>query len=203
MPKKTFLNLNSAKKQRIIEASLSEFAEHTFNEVKLSNIIKSSNIPRGSFYQYFEDKLDLFKYIFDLIAQEKMKFMADLLPNPENMPFIVLFEELYTRGIKFATSDPRYVKITRNLLLSGSELLQEVFGDNLEIGKQFYIGYIESDKKLGRIREDVDSELLADLVIQFTSNIAFGEIQKNSDFDVERMFQKSIKIIQMLKKGIE
>lgn len=203
MPKETFLNLDEEKKQRIIEASLNEFAEYTFNEVKLSNIIKASKIPRGSFYQYFEDKLDLFKYIFDLMAQEKMKYMGDLLPNTEKMPFIELFEELYTRGIKFATSDTRYVKITRNLLLSGTELLKEIFGDNLELGKQFYIGYIESDKKLGRIREDVDSELLAELVIQFTTNIAFDEIQKNNDFDVERMFQKSIKIIQMLKKGIE
>ena len=49
----------------------------------------------------------------------------------------------------------------------------------------------------------MDSELLAELVIQFTTNIAFDEIQRNNDFDVERMFKKSIQIIQMLKKGIE
>jgi AcrR family transcriptional regulator len=203
MPKDTFLNLDDKKKQRIIEASMNEFAEYPFSEVKLSKIIKGSKIPRGSFYQYFEDKMDLYKYIFDLLAEEKMKYMGDLLPNPEKMPFIELFEELYTRGIKFATSDARYVKITRYLLLSGGDLLQEVFGDKLDIGRQFYIGYIEADKKLGRIREDVDSEILADLVIQFTTNIAFDEIQKNDTFDVERMFKKSIKIIQMLKKGIE
>ena len=203
MPKETFVNLDKEKKQRIIEASLDEFSENTFNEAKVSKIIKASKIPRGSFYQYFEDKLDLYKYLFSIMAQEKIKYMEDLLPNPEKMPFIELFEELYTRGIKFALSDSRYVKLSRNLLLSGNDMMTKVFGDNLELGKQYYVSYIETDKKYGRIRDDVDSELLAELVIQFTTNIAFDEIQRNNDFDVERMFKKSIQIIQMLKKGIE
>lgn len=203
MPKDTFLNLDKEKKQRIIEASLTEFGDNTYNEVRLSRIIKASKIPRGSFYQYFEDKFDLYKYVFSIIAEEKIKYMGDLLPNPENMPFIELFKELYTRGIKFATSDLRYIKISRNLLLSGNKMITKVFGDSLELGKQYYINYIETDKKLGRIRNDIDSELLADLVIQITTNIAFDEIQKNNSFDVERMFEKSVKIIQMLKKGIE
>lgn len=202
MPKETFFNISEEKQQRIIEASLDEFADYTFNEANLSRIIKASKIPRGSFYQYFEDKYDLYKYLFDIMAQKKLAFMGDLLPNPEQMPFLVLFEELYSRGVKFAVSDPRFVKISRNLMMN-QEIMDKIFGDNLEIAKNFYIGYIEADKALGRIRQDVDTEFLADFVVQATTNIAFNEVSQNKEFDVERMFNRIINIMSILKKGIE
>jgi AcrR family transcriptional regulator len=203
MPTETFFNLEPEKQQRIMEAATDEFAERTFKEAKLSNIIRSANIPRGSFYQYFSDKKDLYKYLFDLMAQRKIEFMSDLLPNPEHMSFMDLFEELYIRGIKFAKSDPRFVKISRNLLLSGSNMMHEIFGDNLELGKQYYINYIETDKQLGRIRADVDTELLADFVMQTTTNIAFNEISRGEELDIDHMFDRVIKMITILKKGIE
>ena len=203
MPKETFFNLDEEKKQRIIEASINEFSDYSYNEVKLSKIIKAAKIPRGSFYQYFIDKLDLYKYVFNLIGESKLEFMKDLLSNHDKMPFVTLFEELYKRGVKFALSDPRYVRISKNLLLSGEELISEIVGDNLNVAKQYYIDYIETDKKLGRIRKDIDSELLAELVVKFTTNIAFDEIQNNEEFNLEHMLEKSIKIINILRKGIE
>lgn len=203
MPKETFFNINKLKKNKIEQAALDEFSLRTYHEAKLSNIIKNANIPRGSFYQYFENKLDLYKYIFDIISREKMSFMSDLLPNPEKMSFLKLFEELYIRGIKFAKSDPRFVMITRNLILSGGDLINDIFGNNIELSKKFYQSYIETDKSLGRIRDDVDTELLVDFVVQTTTNIAFDEISKNMDIDMDKMYIRITKIIQILKKGIE
>lgn len=202
MPKETFFNISEDKQQRIIEASLDEFSSYTFTEAKLSRIIKASKIPRGSFYQYFEDKKDLYTYLFDILAKKKIEYMSDILPNPEVTPFLELFEELYNRGVQFAKSDARFVKISRNLMLSGGPLLDEVFGDNLELAKQFYVNYIETDKKLGRIREDVDSEFLADFVVQATTNIAFNEVGKSEELDIDRMFERIKNIISILKKGI-
>ncbi len=202
MPKETFINLDKDKKHRIIEAALDEFAEHTFNEAKLSRIIKASKIPRGSFYQYFEDKYDLYKYLFDIMAQKKLEFMKDLLPNPEKMPFVELFEELYTRGVVFAKSDPRFIRLSKNLM-TNQVIMDKILGDNLQIAKDFYINYIETDKSLGRIRQDIDTEFLADFVVQSTTNIAFNEVSNNNDLDVDRMFNRIKNIMSILKKGIE
>ncbi|AIO18445.1 Bacterial regulatory protein, tetR family [Candidatus Izimaplasma bacterium HR1] len=203
MPKETFFNLDENKKTRIIEASLDEFSLNSFNEAKLSRIIKSSKIPRGSFYQYFEDKMDLYKYVFDILSKRKLSFMEDLLPNPEKMPFLELFEELYTRGVKFAESDIRFVRISKYLMLSGQDIIDQIFGDNLGVAKEFYMKYIETDKSLGRIRQDIDTEFLAEFVVQATTNIAFNEVAENDDFDVKRMFKRISNIISILRKGIE
>ena len=65
MISQTFLNLKEEKKERIIQAAKKEFSRVPIDKALVSNIIRDSNIPRGSFYQYFENIDDLFVYIID------------------------------------------------------------------------------------------------------------------------------------------
>lgn len=65
MPKETFFNLEEHKKTSIIAAAKLEFTENELHKARVSNIIKQAGIPRGSFYQYFEDIDDLYYYIID------------------------------------------------------------------------------------------------------------------------------------------
>lgn len=203
MPTNTFHNLEESKKQRIIDASFKEFAKMPFEQVKLSNIIKSSNIPRGSFYQYFEDKTDLYKYLFDLIKIRKMEYMGDILPNPGKTPFLELFRILYVRGLEFALEDPVFYKFGKYLFDTKGDIYNELVGDGLKLAKQFYVSYVETDKSLGRIRQDVDSELLADLFINATTNITLDEFSENESFNSDKMLSRVDSLIQILKKGIE
>src|SRR5690625_2974220 len=69
MPKQTFFNLPQEKRDLLIKAAKKEFSRVPLNEASIANIIKSAGIPRGSFYQYFEDKEDAFYYILE----EQMK----------------------------------------------------------------------------------------------------------------------------------
>ncbi len=64
MPKSTFFNLSEEKRQRIINATIDEFIENSYENVLITNIAKRSSIPVGSFYQYFYDKDDLYLYLF-------------------------------------------------------------------------------------------------------------------------------------------
>ena len=70
MPKDTFYHLNIEKKERIINAAKKEFSANLLHKSRVSNIIEEAQIPRGSFYQYFDDLEDLFYYIIDLSFEE-------------------------------------------------------------------------------------------------------------------------------------
>ena len=59
MIKNTFYNLPEEKRKRITDAIFNEFAGSSGERVSINNIIKNANISRGSFYQYFDDKVDL------------------------------------------------------------------------------------------------------------------------------------------------
>lgn len=63
LPKQTFFNLNDEKRTTLIEAAMKEFSRVPFAEASISNIVKDAEISRGSFYQYFEDKEDVFFYL--------------------------------------------------------------------------------------------------------------------------------------------
>ena len=70
MIKSTFLNLSESKKQRVISAIIDEFAREDTNRVSINNIIEQANISRGSFYQYFDDKMDLVEVVFHYYAEQ-------------------------------------------------------------------------------------------------------------------------------------
>lgn len=63
MPTSTFYNLPPPKRNKLLRAAVAEFAQKPYGEVSLSRIIQAAEIPRGSFYQYFSDKTDLFRYV--------------------------------------------------------------------------------------------------------------------------------------------
>jgi AcrR family transcriptional regulator len=65
MPKQTFLNLSKEKQELLLNAAKKEFSRVPIYEASISNMIKDAGIPRGSFYQYFEDKEDVFFFLLD------------------------------------------------------------------------------------------------------------------------------------------
>ena len=65
MPKSTFFNLEPAKRNKIILAAKQEFTTNPLRNSRVSNIIKEAKIPRGSFYQYFDNLDDLYYYVLD------------------------------------------------------------------------------------------------------------------------------------------
>ncbi|WP_168169694.1 TetR/AcrR family transcriptional regulator [Candidatus Izimaplasma bacterium ZiA1] len=203
MPKETFFNLDNDKRQRIIDSSVREFATYSYDEVKLSSIIKSAGIPRGSFYQYFVDKSDLYKYLFTHITNAKLEYLEDLLINPEKLSFLDLFRELYIRGASFALNHPLYVSMMGQLLSSKGQMYDELLKDALDKGLQYYINYIEEDKRLGKINPEINSHVLAKLVVDMTTNVALDELNENSKtIDLKKMTKRIEDIILIFKKGI-
>lgn len=63
MCKETFLRLPEEKRNRFLEAAWAEFTRVKFADVSINQIVRRAGVPRGSFYQYFADKEDLFSYL--------------------------------------------------------------------------------------------------------------------------------------------
>ena len=61
----TFLRLPEEKRRRFLDAAWAEFAGARFTDVSVNQIVRRAGIPRGSFYQYFSDKEDLFAYLLE------------------------------------------------------------------------------------------------------------------------------------------
>lgn len=94
MPKKTFFNLPNEKKESLIQSAMKEFSRAPLAKASIANIIKDAAIPRGSFYQYFEDKEDLFYFLLEEYSIKLNERFRSILER-ENGDLIASFIESY------------------------------------------------------------------------------------------------------------
>lgn len=79
MPTSTFFRLPEEKRARLIEACWAEVSQVRFSEVSINRIISAARIPRGSFYQYFEDKEDLIHYLMEDMREYFISLVRNIL----------------------------------------------------------------------------------------------------------------------------
>lgn len=90
-----FLKLSQDKKDRILQAARHEFARVPFEDASINQIIKEAEISRGSFYTYFEDKLDLLHYVFRNEGMRNEQYFRELLLRKQGNYWEALHEWVY------------------------------------------------------------------------------------------------------------
>lgn len=68
MPTPTWDRLPAARRDAIVAAAEAEFAARGFSRGSLNVIAREAGVAKGSLFQYFADKLDLFAYLSDLAS---------------------------------------------------------------------------------------------------------------------------------------
>ena len=81
MPSSRFFKLPDEKRSKILRAVHSELAEFPVDELSINRIIHDADISRGSFYQYFEDKRDIFLYIVNTHKKEAFDFVESFIKD--------------------------------------------------------------------------------------------------------------------------
>jgi AcrR family transcriptional regulator len=110
MPKPTFFGLAPERRNRLVREALVEFAERTYAEASLSEIARRARIPKGSFYQYFEDKLDLYRWLItDEAPRRKREFLGAAKPVGD---FWTQLETTIERGMAFLVENPRLARLS-------------------------------------------------------------------------------------------
>ena len=110
MPKQTFFNLPPEKREKIIHAAVDEFAENGLETASTNRIVEHSGISKGSFYQYFEDKQDVFMYLLKVLEQEKLQYFKDKHPPSTSLEPFAYFHWMIKTGMEFNSAYPRLVQ---------------------------------------------------------------------------------------------
>lgn len=64
--KAAYYKITDEKQKRIESAAIIEFANASYKEASLNNIIKKSGISKGGMFKYIEDKGELYLHAFDI-----------------------------------------------------------------------------------------------------------------------------------------
>ena len=203
MPKDTFLNLPEDKRAFICDVALDEFAEYPFERASVNRIVANSGIAKGSFYQYFDDKKDLFFYLMGLISEEKINYISPILRNPDEHDIFTLIRELLLSGIQFAAEHPRYEAIATKLLANKeAPIYKELKADNLPSSYAIFEPLITQAVSRREVRADIDVQLLKYLITSMNVIV----VEYCSEFYPQAIFDSMIEtadaFMDILKNGI-
>ena len=149
MPSNTFLNLPEDKQTRLMDAASWEFSAKPFNEVSINKIIQDAGIPRGSFYMYFQDKEDLFRYLVHGYVEQLLMVLEELLLRERGDIFAalrLLFDYVWEKREEQA--------------LGGMGAMSAIISRNGGMQRGALLDLLDSGAVLERLRQSVNPELL-------------------------------------------
>ncbi|GAA0350749.1 TetR/AcrR family transcriptional regulator [Bacillus horti] len=163
-------NLESKRKEVILNAALKEFATKGFDDASTNVIAKESGISKGLMFHYVNSKKDLFLYLYDYCTDMINKEYLDLMNFKEQDIFEKL-RQSYLLQIELLQKHPwifEFIKITATT--KSDEINKELEGRVNE--KQFLCHETMFDKvDESKFREGLDVERSKQLI--FWSNIGF------------------------------
>lgn len=160
MPKETFYNLPAERREAIVKVAIDEFAENDYRNASISRIVARAGIAKGSFYQYFENKQDLYRYLLGLMGEEKIRFLQHTDPPDATQGIFAYLAFLFRTGFEFQLARPRLAQVAYRFLTADPALADGALRPLQEVATAFYRQLVESGRAQGDIDPALDPELV-------------------------------------------
>ncbi len=210
MPTHTFANLPSTKRQRIIDLALAEFAEHPYTSASLSRIVAQAGIAKGSIYQYFENKQDLYLFILDEAVRQQLELLrAQTPPDPENSFFALLRWQMQA-SVQVGLAAPLLTKLMYRAVTDDISFRDEVTRRLQMAGEVHLHALLARGVERGEIHPDLDLELAAFVLQGLLTNLhglivrrlgitlvtATNDVAVITDSVTEQLYDEIVQILQ-------
>ncbi len=203
MPKDTFFNLPEDKRTQVIEAALDEFAAVPYAQASVNRIVARAGISKGSFYQYFHSKEDLFLYLLERMGEEKMTYLAPAFAQAETVDFFTLLHDLYAAGLRFGMENPRYAAIGEHLLRArNTPIYERVLRGGAATTQAFFRDLLYKAIERGQVRSDVDLDLMSYLMGELNALILTYHTERVAATYDDRLLATVDRFIDFLRRGL-
>lgn len=161
MPTKTFVGLSKDKQEKIFFAAIKEFAKKGYSLASTNCICREAGISKGSMFQYFETKENLFFFVIrKALAEIIYVYKRNYQLAVDKMSLKEIFIESCMQLIEFYEKYPYHYKLYLRTNY-------EIDAPNYKEIRRYLARYvsaithqfIEVGRKRGALRKDVSSEL--------------------------------------------
>lgn len=159
MPKETFHNLPTEKRDLVVRCAYEEFARRDYRSASLSRVVERAGIAKGSVYQYFENKLDLYRYLIRIATERKLEYLADH-PDVAEGGFFDRLRAIVFRSLQFNLENPLpshllYLAARETPTSETAPVAAQVHSD----ARAFLTHQVAEAQRRGEIRVDLDIDL--------------------------------------------
>ena len=207
MPTKTFYRLRDEKQEAILRAAVHEFVENGFARAKISDIAQSAGIAKGSVFQYFESKQELFIYC----AKWSLDAFMKKLDAQMNIGDMDVYEYFQDNKIKInVIREEGELAAFMQVVMNEPGLLDDSMKGMYDVGNIYTRKLIQNGKNKGTVREDVDDDLLLAYFSAVTDHFSqrwfklyIKDVSAEISADADLAMKKELaQMLDLIKKGM-
>jgi len=159
-PRDTFKNLESRKKDRILDSAIEEFADHGFRQASINRIVRDLGIAKGSIFQYFGSKEGLFHFVFDHAVELVRRSLRQVKQETTETDFFERVRRSILAGIQFIRRHPRVYRIYLKMIFQEDFPLRAEFLQQVHLFSGEYLRpLVEAGIARGELRPDLNVEM--------------------------------------------
>lgn len=172
MPKSTFLNLDNEKQKQFTQQAMLEFCQHGYDSASISRLVKTMSIAKGSVYQYFDDKQDLYLYLIQHAEQVKLKYVQ-VVQRADYPDFWAYYRALFENGINFDLEEPLCsLFLYRVGHREASSTVMPLLNSWKIQAQAFFTTWVEHEKSLGAFDQNISTDLIVHFMLTMSLSVA-------------------------------
>lgn len=180
MPTPTFANLPAAKRDAFLTAAIAEFAAHDVASASVSRIVATLGIAKGSVYQYFADKQDLYAHLVD--------------------HFFAALRQLMAQTVTAAHAHPREAALLERAYRDRASLPTDVLARGLAARHTRLTELVDGAQRRGEVDPAADPELVVLVVGQIgpwlDARLPPGGAGRYDAPEVARLFDQAVGLLR-------
>jgi len=157
-----FNSLEAEKQERIINAALKEFARNGYEKASTNEIVEEAGISKGSLFNYFNSKKELYLFLLDYVAEMIEKIYSQVDWNETDF-----FERMRQMGLVKFKIYKKFPQAFDFLKALAHEDAAEVKCEIRKIGKDLIERGLErsyQNIEWSKFKEDIDREKMINMI---------------------------------------
>ena len=183
MPTVTWARLDAERRAAVVAAAEAEFAAHGFSRGSLNVIARRAGVAKGSLFQYFADKRDLYAFICDVASQRVRSYMEDRIRELDaSRPFFEFLTDLLDAWVTYFAEHPR------ERALHAAANFEVETDARVSVRAVVHRHYLEVLRPLvqdargrGDVRHDADTDTLLSLLLMILPHLALAPYVRGLD----------------------
>ena len=198
-----FLNLEPEKQERILNAALKEFAHKGYKNASTNEIVKEASIGKGMLFHYFNNKKDLFIFLYDYCIDINMNEFYKRI-NLDEKDFFVRLRQIQLIKIELLNKYPDIFKFLQVAYIEKSSDVK----DDLENSNEKYLktasNKVFEGIDMSKFKDGIDIKRVINIITWTLQGFADELLNKakltsSNQIDYEKAFTETEAYLEMFK----
>lgn len=197
-----FFSIDKDKQERIINASLAEFSLNGYDKASTNVIVKTADISKGILFHYFNNKKQLYLFLYDYSMNLFINDFYQLIDFNEK-DLLLRLKQIVKNKMIIIKKYPLFFKFLEKAYLEESnEVKHDIFVKNQELNN-FTVRVFE-DIDLTKFKADIDIKAVINIMIWsfegYSNQVVNNSKLNHTEIDYEKAFLEVENYMVIFKK---